>query len=60
MILIAFYSALGLTVISLLAGLFCFFKGGDAYKQKANAFMRFRVVMQGVALLLFLIILWSR
>lgn len=53
----AFFILLGLTVSSLVFGLFIYFKGGASYRQHANAAMRFRVLFQGLTLILFFILL---
>lgn len=53
---------LGLTLLSvagsLAYGLFSFLKGGEESSKISNEAMRWRVILQGVALLLFFLILW--
>ncbi|MBY0463260.1 MAG: twin transmembrane helix small protein [Alphaproteobacteria bacterium] len=46
-----------LTVASLVFGLFVYFKGEGPYKKYANATMRWRVMFQAFALILFFILL---
>lgn len=50
---IAMLTAMGLTLLSLGAGLLAMVKGGAFNKKYANTFMRARVMMQGVAIVLF-------
>ena len=46
----------------LLLGVFSMARGGDYDKRNANRFMRWRVIMQGIAILLFVIFMmtWHR
>jgi hypothetical protein len=57
-----FIVALALTLGVLLLGVFTMARGGDFDKRNANRFMRWRVIMQGVAILLFVIFMmtWHR
>ncbi|HEX3064674.1 MAG TPA: twin transmembrane helix small protein [Dongiaceae bacterium] len=50
------------TLAILLTGLFSMAKGGDFNKRNANRFMRWRVIAQGIAILLFIIFMmtWHR
>jgi hypothetical protein len=50
------------TLAILLTGLFTMAKGGDFNKRNANRFMRWRVIAQGIAILLFIIFMmtWHR
>ena len=52
-----FFLTLTLTVASLAFGLFVYFKGDEPYKKYANAAMRWRVMFQAFALVLFFILL---
>jgi hypothetical protein len=54
--------AMLLTLGVLFLGLFSMAKGGEFDKRNANRFMRWRVIMQGVAVLLFVIFMmtWHR
>ena len=51
-----------ITLAILLTGLFSMSKGGDFNKRNANRFMRWRVIAQGIAILLFIIFMmtWHR
>jgi Hypoxia induced protein conserved region len=51
-----------ITLAILLTGLFSMAKGGDFNKRNANRFMRWRVIAQGIAILLFIIFMmtWHR
>ena len=35
-------------------------RGGSYNKSKANSIMRYRIIFQAIALLLFVVLLWSR
>lgn len=50
------------TLAILLTGLFSMAKGGDFNKRNANRFMRWRIIAQGIAILLFIIFMmtWHR
>ncbi|HYV87051.1 MAG TPA: twin transmembrane helix small protein [Candidatus Polarisedimenticolia bacterium] len=50
------------TLAILLTGLFSMAKGGDFNKRNANRFMRWHVIAQGIAILLFIIFMmtWHR
>jgi hypothetical protein len=54
--------AMGLTLGVLFLGLFSMARGGDFAKRNSNRFMRWRVIMQGIAVLLFIIFMmaWHR
>jgi hypothetical protein len=47
------------TLAILLTGLFSMAKGGDFNKRNANRFMRWRVIAQGIAILLFIIFMMT-
>jgi hypoxia induced protein len=42
-----------IVLVILIIGIFSLFKGGEFSKRHSNRLMRYRIVMQGVALLLF-------
>jgi hypothetical protein len=50
------------TLAVLFMGLFSMARGGEFDKRNANRFMRWRVIMQGIAILLFIIFMmtWHR
>jgi len=48
-----------ITLAILLTGLFSMAKGGDFNKRNANRFMRWRVIAQGIAILLFIIFMMT-
>tara|TARA_B100001179_G_scaffold219169_1_gene192548 strand:- start:1169 stop:1375 length:207 start_codon:yes stop_codon:yes gene_type:complete len=48
-------TAVLMTLVSLLGGLFLMAKGGELNKRYGNAFMRARVVSQGLTIVLFVI-----
>jgi len=52
-----FFLTLALTAASLIFGLFIYFKGDSSYKKYANSAMRWRVMLQGISLILFFILL---
>ena len=52
---ICMFAALGAVVVALGLGLFAMAKGGDFNKKYSNRLMRARVILQGVALALFLL-----
>jgi Hypoxia induced protein conserved region len=54
--------AMGLTLGVLFLGLFSMARGGQFAKRNSNRFMRWRVIMQGIAILLFVIFMmtWHR
>jgi hypothetical protein len=47
------------TLAILLTGLFSMARGGDFNKRNANRFMRWRVIAQGIAILLFIIFMMT-
>lgn len=49
----AFFASLAATFSVLMFGVVCFFKGGDFNEKYGNAAMRWRVMLQGLTLLLF-------
>lgn len=51
---VAFFISLTLTAIILILGLFVYFKGGELNRRYGNAAMRWRVIFQGITLMLFL------
>ncbi|MEA2780314.1 MAG: hypothetical protein QOK29_1858 [Rhodospirillaceae bacterium] len=55
-------AAMAITVLVLLMGVFSMARGGEFAKRNSNRFMRWRVIMQGVAILLFVIFMmvWHR
>ena len=52
------FIALAAVVVSLAFGLISFFKGGSFDAKYANEAMRWRVLLQAVALGIFFLILW--
>jgi hypoxia induced protein len=54
--------AMGLTLGVLFLGLFSMARGGEFAQRNSNRFMRWRVIMQGIAILLFVIFMmtWHR
>jgi hypothetical protein len=54
--------AMAITVVVLLMGVFSMARGGEFAKRNSNRFMRWRVIMQGVAIVLFIIFMmvWHR
>ena len=54
--------AMALTLGVLLLGVFSMARGGQFDKRNANRFMRWRVIVQGIAILLFVIFMmtWHR
>jgi hypothetical protein len=54
--------AMGATLVVLFMGLFSMARGGEFAKRNSNRFMRWRVILQGVAVLLFVLfmMLWHR
>ncbi|MGV8948273.1 MAG: twin transmembrane helix small protein [Candidatus Paracaedibacter sp.] len=55
-----FYSvllALGATVLALLFGLFSLFKGGEFNAKYGNKAMQWRILLQGIAIVLFTLML---
>lgn len=57
---VLFIASLIAVLASLFIGLFSFIKGGAYAKKHANALMRARIFLQGLALLLFFIMLWLK
>ena len=57
--LIAALAAL-IVVIILMVGIGSFAKGGEFHKRNANRLMRWRIIMQAVAVILILIFAWVR
>jgi hypothetical protein len=55
-------AAMAITLGVLFLGLFSMARGGEFAKHNSNRFMRWRVIMQGVAILLFVIFMmtWHR
>ena len=47
--------SMALVLISLVAGLVVMGRGGDANKKRSNALMRARVMLQGVAIVFFIL-----
>ncbi|MBX9976775.1 MAG: twin transmembrane helix small protein [Alphaproteobacteria bacterium] len=54
------FAALAAVLISLFYGLFGFLKGESYAKKNSNATMRLRVLLQGLALLIFFLFLWFK
>lgn len=52
------FAALVAVLASLFFGLFGFLRGGAYSKKHSNATMRVRVLLQGLALLIFFLVLW--
>lgn len=57
--LIAALAAL-IVVVILMVGIGSFAKGGEFHKRNANRLMRWRIIMQAVAVILILIFAWAR
>lgn len=55
-----FFTALGCTVASLGFGLYAYFKGGLIQQKYSNAAMRWRVLLQALTLVLFMLMLWLK
>jgi hypothetical protein len=55
-------AAMAITLLVLLMGVFSMARGGEFAKRNSNRLMRWRVIMQGVAILLFVIFMmvWHR
>jgi hypothetical protein len=55
-------AAMAITVLVLLMGVFSMARGGEFAKRNSNRLMRWRVIMQGLAILLFVIFMmvWHR
>lgn len=53
-----FLGALAATLMTLLFGLFTFLKGHTLSKKYSNTAMQARVIFQGLALLIFALLLW--
>jgi ABC-type glycerol-3-phosphate transport system permease component len=51
--------AMMITLGVLLLGLFSMARGGDFDKRNANRFMRWRVIAQGIAILLFIVFMMT-
>lgn len=60
LIFIALVFALGATVGALLFGLFALLKGDEFNKKHGNQAMRWRILLQAIALILFLFMLTLR
>ena len=58
LILLAIF--MGLTLVSLLVGVFAMGKGGDFNKKNSNKLMRYRVLFQGLAIACFVLYLLAR
>lgn len=52
--------ALALTLIVLFAGLITMGRGGEVNRKYGNKLMRWRVILQGIALLLFVLAMLTR
>jgi hypothetical protein len=57
---ILFFMSLTATALSLSFGLYAYFKGGDVARPYSNRAMRWRVALQGLTLVLFLLMLSLR
>lgn len=53
-----FVGLLAATLLTLIFGLFSFLKGSAFHAKHGNATMQLRVMLQGLALLIFAILLW--
>lgn len=49
----ALFAAMGATVVSLVIGLVHFFRTSEEAREKSNKMMRYRIIFQGVALVIF-------
>jgi len=52
--------AMVLVLASLVVGLIGMIKGGEFNKKYGNKLMRYRVTMQGIALIMFVLAVWSQ
>jgi hypothetical protein len=52
------FGAIFATVAALLVGIFGMLRGGEFYAQHGNALMRWRVIFQGCAIILFGLMFW--
>lgn len=52
--------SLATVLIILFTGLITMARGGDYNMKNANRFMRYRVIAQGVALVIFMIAFWAK
>jgi hypothetical protein len=52
--------SMALVVLSLVAGMIAMLKGGEFNKKYGNKLMRARVTMQGIALAMFVLAVWSQ
>lgn len=57
---ILFFISLSATALSLSFGLYAYFKGGEVARLYSNRAMRWRVALQGLTLILFLLMLSLR
>lgn len=53
-----FLGVLAATLLTLIFGLFSFLRGGTFNTKHGNTTMQLRVMLQGIALLIFAILLW--
>lgn len=51
--------SMALVLLSLIVGLIAMIKGGEFNKKYGNKLMRMRVTLQGIALALFVLAVWS-
>ena len=58
-VFIAILVFMAITLGILLTGLFSMARGGDFDKRNSNRFMRWRVIAQGIAILLFIIFMMT-
>ena len=59
-IIMAFFISLFMTLAVLIGGLCLYFKGGPLYQKYGNAAMRWRVMLQGFTLILFMLVLYFK
>ncbi|MEH6629935.1 MAG: twin transmembrane helix small protein [Halopseudomonas aestusnigri] len=52
--------SLATVLIILFTGLITMARGGDYNLKNANRFMRYRVIAQGVALIIFMVAFWAK
>ncbi len=58
MVIFLAFGAIAATLLSLMAGLFAFLKGGVFSQKYGNRLMQMRVLMQGIAVFLLFLLFW--
>jgi len=54
------FIAMGAVVVSLCLGIFAMVKGGEFSKKYSTKLMRARVMLQGIAILFFILAVWAK